>query len=38
MEQGVEVKVMRSSEEIIQFVRKLVEQDTPSGAENFASQ
>jgi len=38
MEQGVEVKVMRSSEEIIQFVRKLVEQDTPSEAENFASQ
>ncbi len=38
MEQGVEVKVMRSSDEIIQFVRKLVEQDTPSGADHFVSQ
>lgn len=38
MEQGVEVKVMRSSDEIIQFVRKLVEQDTPSGADHFDAQ
>ena len=38
MEQGVEVKVMRSSDEIIQFVRKLVEQDTPSGVDHSVSQ
>ena len=37
-EQGVSVNVMRTSEEIIRFVTKLVEQDKSSEAENCVSQ
>lgn len=38
MEQGVSVNVMRSSEEIIRFVTKLVSPDKSSEVENCVSQ